>query len=991
MNLRRFRGFALPTVLIASIVMLTVLVTAVSSTAGVRASLAAQYYGQLQQSASDAGTAYAKACLAANNGIPQWSDANPLKPNTDCTGTQLTGFTCPTGSVDARCSVAINDNNIIASFSVGLPTLDSNGKATGINSQGIVKLLRSSDSSIWRQYTQNSITKINPMSVSVLVVGGGGGGGMDIAGGGGGGGVVYNSSYAVTPQTYTVTVGGGGAGAPAAGTNGQPSGHMYTVEAANGGTSSFAVDTSWGSSSSKPGKSCYSLKLDGIDTSGAYWIDPDQGGANTPFQVYCDMKYDGGGWAMVLKATRGSTFNYDSSYWTTANTLNDSANDLNDADAKFRSFNEMGFKDLMSRWPDINSGNYKWVENNFNSGNVTVLTSFFSTTSNLSKGTAKDNDNWGQNIFSSQAGATFYGFNFVANSNNKVRWGYAWNNEGDWGSNDVRGGIGISGVNYSAGDNIGCCEDTTGMNRTARIELYGRNTSDTADTNVGVVALGGGAGGSSYYNYTPSAMGARGASAGGTSGLSNGSTRAGGLSLPGFGYNGGQGGGQHYSGGGGGAGGAGANSPNQPNGGPGVLNAINGTSYYWGGGGGGASYTLSTGGNGGIGGGGGGSVGTTTGGAGLNPGFPGGGGSPNCWTNTPGGNGGANTGGGGGGSGHYNSNNKGGDGGSGIVIISYPTGAFSATGGTITTVGGNTVHTFTSSSTFTVLPVISTVKVLVVGGGGGGGTGGGGGGAGGLIYNGSYAVSAQSYSITIGNGGAGTSSWGSAGSAGSLSSFGLLTAIGGGGGQHRASLPSDGAGGSGGGTAGGNNALGGLGVIGQGNNGGNSITNGTTQEEPGGGGGGAGARGFDSIIPTDTSAAAAKAALPGAGGKGLAYSISGTSTYYAGGGGGSNRNGVGAAGGLGGGGAGGTSPVAGTPNTGGGGGGTGYSGYGGGGTSAAGGSGIVIISYPSNALSATGGTISYTDSNNANPRTTVPYPGGNTIQTFNSGGNITFY
>ena len=116
MNLRRSRGFALPTVLIVSIVMLTVLVSAVASTAGVRASLTAQYYNQLQQTASDAGTAYAKACLAANNGVPMWD--NPtygtagkyLMPNTDCTGTQLTGFTCPTGSVDSRCSVSVNGN-----------------------------------------------------------------------------------------------------------------------------------------------------------------------------------------------------------------------------------------------------------------------------------------------------------------------------------------------------------------------------------------------------------------------------------------------------------------------------------------------------------------------------------------------------------------------------------------------------------------------------------------------------------------------------------------------------------------------------------------------------------------------------------------------------------------------------------------------------------------------------------------------------------------
>jgi hypothetical protein len=36
----------------------------------------------------------------------------------------------------------------------------------------------------------------------------------------------------------------------------------------------------------------------------------------------------------------------------------------------------------------------------------------------------------------------------------------------------------------------------------------------------------------------------------------------------------------------------------------------------------------------------------------------------------------------------------------GVVIISYPTGSMTATGGTITTSGGNTIHTFTTSGTF---------------------------------------------------------------------------------------------------------------------------------------------------------------------------------------------------------------------------------------------------------------------------------------------------
>ena len=42
-------------------------------------------------------------------------------------------------------------------------------------------------------------------------------------------------------------------------------------------------------------------------------------------------------------------------------------------------------------------------------------------------------------------------------------------------SNDVAGGIGMvhrNGSRYSAGDYIGCCQNVSGFNRTARVEMY---------------------------------------------------------------------------------------------------------------------------------------------------------------------------------------------------------------------------------------------------------------------------------------------------------------------------------------------------------------------------------------------------------------------------------------------------------------------------------------------------------------------------------------
>jgi len=187
-------------------------------------------------------------------------------------------------------------------------------------------------------------------------------------------------------------------------------------------------------------------------------------------------------------------------------------------------------------------------------------------------------------------------------------------------------------------------------------------------------AIGGGYGGSSYYNYTPNnGNGNTGGCGGGNSGYSNGGTIASKSGTTSQGFRGGRGGGQYYSGGGGGANGPGVNSTARSDGGQGSLSNILGYNLYWGGGGGGSAYSLGTGGYGGIGGGGGGAVGTAPGGAGYNIGQAGLGGSPNSQTNTRGGSAGTNTGGGGGGGSHYNANNDGGNGGSGIVVVRYPT------------------------------------------------------------------------------------------------------------------------------------------------------------------------------------------------------------------------------------------------------------------------------------------------------------------------------
>jgi hypothetical protein len=280
------------------------------------------------------------------------------------------------------------------------------------------------------------------------------------------------------------------------------------------------------------------------------------------------------------------------------------------------------------------------------------------------------------------------------------------------------------------------------------------------------------------------------------------------------------------------------------------------------------------------------------------------------------------------------------------VINEFPASMVSpdATGGTITYSGGNIKHTFTTNGTFTPNKILSTNALVVAGGGGGGGSTGGGGGGGGVISTSSLSVTAQAYTITVGNGGSGGSS--TRGSNGNNSVFSSLTAVGGGGGGSNGGTTAALSGGSGGGGS--NGLSGASGTSGQGYAGGNSGS--WSGYYACGGGGGAGA------IGTNGNSASA----PGPGGDGFLSSISGIATYYGGGGGGGVYQTVsGANGGQGGGGHGGTSGgvglTSGTVNTGGGGGGQGgNSGVAGGN----GGSGIVIISYtPSVIPTLVGGAI----------------------------------
>lgn len=251
---------------------------------------------------------------------------------------------------------------------------------------------------------------------------------------------------------------------------------------------------------------------------------------------------------------------------------------------------------------------------------------------------------------------------------------------GGGGANSGGGGAGgyIEGTGLTVTSNVAYTITVgaggTGVNQASgTLPTSGNNSVFSSFT-----AIGGGASG-----RTDTAQnGVSGGSGGGGAGDGRGAT--GGTGTSGQGNNGGGAptNSPYPGGGGGGASAAGAagSSSAGGNGGNGTASSITGSSVTRAGGGGaGGAFSSATPGTGGTGGGG-------NGGAS-------GGGSGTAGT--------ANTGGGGGGFIDYtNAARFGGNGGSGVVIIRY-LGGQKATGGTVTSSGGYTIHTFNSSGTFT--------------------------------------------------------------------------------------------------------------------------------------------------------------------------------------------------------------------------------------------------------------------------------------------------
>lgn len=213
-----------------------------------------------------------------------------------------------------------------------------------------------------------------------------------------------------------------------------------------------------GSHEQAPAPSCRRLKALG-KPDGIYWIQYKNGGTET-VQVRCDMQTSGGGWELIMSINGNSdTFEYRQSHWTSPTTVGAVGSAANwGTDFKSHGFNYGDYAEIQARWRDPYAGDqWAWGTPPGFLGRPLV---YFNTQRTIRTGGSTTSAPEYNGRFSRQDCARGFYIATCTGGNFCSRWGFHWNNECNFGSNDAGGGIGMIRINgnmRAAGDWFGCC------------------------------------------------------------------------------------------------------------------------------------------------------------------------------------------------------------------------------------------------------------------------------------------------------------------------------------------------------------------------------------------------------------------------------------------------------------------------------------------------------------------------------------------------------
>ena len=162
-RLGRSTGFALPTVLLSSVILLALLMVSVSAIASLRVGMNTQYYDQLARAAAESGVAKVSACLEANAYVVTWSESKPLTPQTDCQGNVLAG----------QSAYVLETGLVRTSFRVGLPETSALNSYVNAKADAKVEILRKGTVTPWQTYSK-TLANVSRMNDIPVISGGSG-------------------------------------------------------------------------------------------------------------------------------------------------------------------------------------------------------------------------------------------------------------------------------------------------------------------------------------------------------------------------------------------------------------------------------------------------------------------------------------------------------------------------------------------------------------------------------------------------------------------------------------------------------------------------------------------------------------------------------------------------------------------------------------------------------------------------------------------------